>query len=247
MYQAWFVSDLHLTSISDKKAGKFLAFLNSLTASTGTTHLFLLGDIFDLWIADHGYFIEQYQPIINELHRIMSEGIEVHYFEGNHDLYLKRFWADALGVNVHEGPQYFELGGRCIRVEHGDESNPEDRGYLFLRWFLRTPVMKWLAHRLPESVVVWIGRRSSEKSRTYTSHVKSIDEDVAKAKLHEHARRTYLHKPFSLLINGHVHVRDDFEWDQNGKRIRAINLGTWLKQPVALKVTTDSIVWTEIN
>ena len=242
MTRAWFVSDIHIADMQDEKAGIFLAFLSSLGRDRECTHLFLVGDIFDLWVGDHSYFVKKFEPLVKEIKRLVSEGVEVHYFEGNHDLHLSRFFSGKLGVVVHAGPEYFELGETMVRVEHGDQSDPEDRGYRFLRWFLRTPPLKLLSYHLPGSVVNAIGERASAKSRTYTSESKTIDEVTARRKLHKHAERAYAEMPFDLLINGHVHIRDDHKTEN----YRAINLGTWLVEPGALCLSQGASDWNSL-
>jgi UDP-2,3-diacylglucosamine hydrolase len=248
MLRAVFLSDLHLTSLDDSRGGKFLALLRGLSGSgTGAvSHLFLVGDIFDLWLADHQFFVQKYGAVIDQIHRLQSEGVEVHYFEGNHDLYLESYWARALGVRVHSGPAHFGLGQWQVRVEHGDQTDPDDRGYQFLRWFLRTPVMRWLAHNLPGRVVQWIGERASRSSRQYTSTVKTVTDEKAIAKLRLHAERAAANEDFDLLINGHVHVRDDYSFLAGGKSRRAMNLGSWLTEPYRYLEVSDKITWREI-
>jgi UDP-2,3-diacylglucosamine hydrolase len=91
-FRAYFVSDLHLKSKEERSAQIFVRFLKRLQDEQQLTHLFLLGDIFDFWVSDHSYFIEKFHPIVEEIDRITRRGIEVHYFEGNHDLHLERYW-----------------------------------------------------------------------------------------------------------------------------------------------------------
>ena len=148
MLNAYFVSDLHIGSPTDSRARLFLAFLADLRGGENASHLFLMGDIFDLWVAAHSYFVDKYQPITDEILRLQDEGVEIHYFEGNHDLYLEHYWGQQVGLTVHEGPAYFELGHQTVRIEHGDQMDPDDRGYRFLRWFLRTPPLKFLMPRI---------------------------------------------------------------------------------------------------
>lgn len=196
------------------------------------THLFLMGDIFDLWIGEHEYFKDKYKLIIDELIRLAKEGTKIHYFEGNHDLYLKSYWQNELGFKVHEQAEYFQLGKWVIRAEHGDQVDPEDRGYIFLRWFLRTRFMRFIAKNLPQSLVVKIGEKASESSRHYTSEVKSITTEKTREKLHIHAEKAYKEKAFDWLIYGHVHVKDEYYIQVGDKKVGAFNLGTWLKEPL---------------
>ncbi len=231
MQRAYFVSDLHIASPADPKAQLFLDFLKGLSTEADASHLFLLGDIFDLWLADHGYFIERYRPIVDEIVRLKQDGVDIHYFEGNHDLHLGRFWADELGLRVHDGPLHIELAGRRLRLEHGDQMDPDDRGYRFLRWFLRTPPLEFLIFHLPGKIVAMIGERASVVSRSYTSETKTITDDDAIAKIRAHAAKAYVERPFDIIISGHLHVRDDYEFETASGRARSVNLGTWLSAP----------------
>ena len=85
MATAVFVSDIHIASPDCPRGRLFLQFLRSLSGKSDVTHLYLLGDIFDLWVADHTFFIERYAEIIDEIRRLVSQGVEVAYFERNHD------------------------------------------------------------------------------------------------------------------------------------------------------------------
>ncbi len=236
MSRALFVSDIHISSTADPKYKLFSDFLDKC-ASLKLDHLFLVGDIFDLWVADQSYFVENYHRIVERLTLLQNQGTEIHYFEGNHDLDLKLYWQDQLGFDVHEAAAYFRLDGLQVRVEHGDQMDPDDRGYLLLRWFLRTPVLKALGRGLPGPAVKWIGSRASHASRDYTTQVKTATDDQAREKIRAHAKRAYGEKPFDLFVSGHVHVRED----SRQEKFRCINLGTWLKEPLVLDINGKNV------
>ncbi|MCB0350329.1 MAG: UDP-2,3-diacylglucosamine diphosphatase [Bdellovibrionales bacterium] len=229
--KAYFLSDLHLGSSSEPKSFLLLKFLKSLNPKSEKIHIFLLGDIFDLWVAEHDYFIKKYESIIQELVRLKNDGAVIHYFEGNHDLYLDKYFGVQLGFRIHPESVELDLMGKKLRIEHGDQMDPEDKGYLFLRWFLRTSFMKWLAPRLPGWFVVWLGETMSKASRQYTSEVKSISQDRAKRVIYDHANRVYRRKPFDILIAGHVHVAEDIVLGLAEAKFRVINLGSWYDDP----------------
>lgn len=245
MPSAYFVSDVHIVSPACARAELFLRFLRTLSAANAT-HLFLLGDIFDLWVAGHRYFVDRYRTIVDEVVRLRNEGVEVHYFEGNHDLHLERFWQRKLGVAVHGGPLHVELAGKALRLEHGDEMDPDDRGYRFLRWFLRTPPVRFLVCHLPGRLVAWIGRRASARSRTYTSSVKSVSAAEAVAKIRAHAMRAHAERPFDVIISGHVHVPDDHREENGSVSFRSINLGSWLDRPCFLRLDESGLRLVEL-
>ena len=233
--KALFISDIHLKSSNEPNAQLLLKFLD-FVQTQNYTHLFLLGDIFDLWIADHQYFYARFQPILEKLATLKQKGIDIHYFEGNHDLDLKPFFESKLGAIVHERAFVTELAGKKIRLEHGDEMDPSDRDYLFLRWLLRTPIIRWLGRHLPEAIVRWIGETASKTSRNYTAGIRqAIGREAVEAKQLVHAEKAYASEPFDFLVAGHVHVQLDKSLSNSKGRL--INLGTWLEKPWAFELT----------
>lgn len=241
--KAYFVSDIHITRPGEDAAIAFETFLRGLIRDTHLsgdakpTHLFLVGDIFDLWVGDHDYFRETYATIAQLIGALLEAGVEIHYFEGNHDLHLAEFWQDRIGVEVHSDWAQFRLGGREVRVEHGDLINPDDRGYLFLRALLRSRLVRALALGLPSAVVAMIGDRMSRASRTYTSTRKELPAERIRDLIRAHAERVHRDQPFDLLVTGHVHVKDDQIIRINEKSVRSVNLGSWYDGPKAFVLT----------
>lgn len=235
--EAYFLSDIHLKSLDQPDAQVLLGLLEDMGSRIQATHLFLVGDIFDFWLGGHEYFIRKFSPIVNHLRRIVAGGVEVHYFEGNHDLYLRDFWQDHLGIRVHVQPCLFQLGNLRVRVEHGDLLDPADRGYRFLRRLLRTPVIEYAGNRFPGGLLARIGRVASRTSRRYTSQHKTISDERAREAVRSHAERVVHEEPFDLIITGHVHVRDEHEFEVGGRTVRSVNLGSWAGSPCTFRVT----------
>lgn len=236
---AYFVSDIHLRSIQEVKAKHFVHLLKSIQQKDGATHLFLVGDIFDLWLSDYKVFLEKWEPIIKEIQRITKEGIAVHYFEGNHDLYLQKYWGDRLGVKTYNEHAVFKLGPYKVRVEHGDLIDPDDKGYLFLRKVLRSETMQFLIEHTPESWITGFGERASRTSRYYTSSVKTTTVSEMIDKIRNYAHKKVRETEFDFIVSGHVHVRDEYSFAWGGKKIQSINLGSWFDEPMALKLTDE--------
>ncbi len=232
MSRSLFVSDIHIQSPDDERAELFRRFV-VWAQKNPPEHLFLNGDIFDLWVADREYFVNAYLPLIEELLVLQKRGCKIHYFEGNHDLDLKLYWQNRLGFDVQVEAAFYEIDGQTVRVEHGDQMDPDDHGYLFLRALLRTPPIRWLGRMLPNRSVAWIGRRASHASRDYTTHVKSASEETSRAKIRAHALKVYEQRPFDLIVSGHLHVSED---SRPGDKFRCINTGTWLKKPLVFEL-----------
>ena len=233
--KAYFLSDIHLESEQDSNFFVLNSLLQSILNDKECTHLFLLGDIFDLWVAHHSYFKAKFAHTLKKLHEIKDRGIEVHYFEGNHDLDLKPYF-HTQGFKIHEEALVCEFGSKTFRIEHGDQMDPTDRGYLFLRWFLRTKLMRIVGRYLPGTLVERIGNSMSSTSRKYTDRLKlnlGQDQTDRREKIFEKIRKHVLKElktghQFDIFIAGHIHEELQEKLPFNGKEIEIINLGSWL-------------------
>lgn len=225
MKSYYFLSDLHLRDMNDHQAQNLLRFFISLEPNAKDSMVFLVGDIFDLWIGKHQYFIQKFKPLIEAIQNLITLGTEIHYFEGNHDLHLKKFWQDDLSVIVHSDPDYFHLDDEIVRIEHGDQMDPDDKGYLFLRWLLRTPIMTAVALYLPGFFVAWLGKSMSKTSRAYTNSLR--DPQRILKTIHTHAQKVFAVRAFQTIITGHVHLRDETTFIVSGQKMTSYNLGSW--------------------
>ena len=245
MKSYYFLSDLHLRDMHDEKAQKLLRFFSSGHSQASQKVVFLVGDVFDLWLGSHRYFTKKFAPLIEALKNFVINGGEIHYFEGNHDLHLKSFWQDELGIIVHTQPEYFQLDEELVRVEHGDEMDPEDKGYIFLRWLLRTPAMKWIILNLPGFLVGSLGDALSKTSRAYTNSLRD-PERILKV-IHNHAQKSFRERPFQKIISGHVHLRDETSFIVDGHRMTSFNLGSWDDKHYMLTKHDSSWSWSDVE
>lgn len=99
-----------------------------------------LGDIFELWIALDGYESDIHSRFLQWC-REAKELFEVGFIVGNHEFFLPYSHADAFTwITENE----YTLTPPGIRVMHGDLLNLGDKGYRFLRKFIRNPLSRFL-------------------------------------------------------------------------------------------------------
>lgn len=231
--EAWFLSDIHLKSVEERNGKILLRFLRSLLAQNpANIHLFLLGDIFDLWIGGHDYFVQKYQPLMDALKDLKSAGAKITYIEGNHDVHIEDFFQKQLGADVFVEAQYFDINGLRVRCEHGDLINLNDKAYLRYRGVIRHPLVKPLGTKLPGRFWGYVGNKMSQKSRKKSSSYRSRNEDQLVTMIRAHVAHAYSQKPFDYVISGHMHVFDDHVVEIDGQKVRSINLGSWFEKTV---------------
>lgn len=244
--KAWFVSDIHLRDINERNSVILLRFLHSILEDSDTTHLFLLGDIFDLWVGDSDVFQTKFQALVDVIATLKQKGVEVVYFEGNHDLHVKNFWEEKFSIPVHVDFKVLPLGPFQVRMEHGDFINPDDTAYLKYREVIRSPQMQKVAQWLPGIVLDELGIRASKLSRKKSSYERRNSEAELRQMIREFALSKFQETPFDLIITGHMHIRDEFEFEAGGKKRVSVNLGSWFEEPCALLLTEQGHFWKKL-
>jgi UDP-2,3-diacylglucosamine hydrolase len=247
--EAWFLSDIHLKTMQERNSEILLRFLRKLrTKNPQETHLFLLGDIFDLWIGGHSVFVKKFRPLVEAIQELKEVGARITYIEGNHDVHIHSFWRDKLGVEVFVEAQFYKINGLIVRVEHGDLINLEDAAYLRYRSLIRHPLIKPLGNMIPGKVWDAVGNYAARKSRVRSQSYRVTNEDKLVQMIRHHAHRAYNEKPYDLIVSGHMHIYDDYEFQVAARKVRSINLGSWYGSEVkVLKLTGTEVEWVEIG
>lgn len=219
--RALFLADAHLYRPEDRNYRTLLDFLESQSGQVDL--LVLLGDIFEFWAGDRKRLHPSYAPLLNCLEKLHRGGTRLVYVEGNHDFDLGRHFTERLNCEVLPDGGLIELEGSKVFLVHGDQANPADQGYRFLRWFLRTPLMRGLIRNLPEALVWWVADHSVRTSRKKTKE--KSRRWPARDILRDYARRI-LDAGRPIMITGHYHqpFRETFEQGE------LIALGDWIDQ-----------------
>lgn len=121
---ALFVADSHYPHHGDT----FLELLQKLDdGSIQTPQLFLMGDNFDL-LFGYNDFIQTFSQEAITLIQKLSQKIEIHYFEGNHDFCLRELFPKVKVYSRAQQPVYFELDSKKVALSHGDKY---ETGFLY--------------------------------------------------------------------------------------------------------------------
>jgi UDP-2,3-diacylglucosamine hydrolase len=206
----------------------------------------LLGDIFDLWIGDSDVFQMKFQAVVDAIAALKRKGIEIVYFEGNHDVHIHDFWQRRLKIPVHVDYQVIELGPYKIRMEHGDYINSQDQAYLRYLKVIRNPKVAQLALKLPGHFWNELGQAASKISRKFSSERRRDAGDHLRQMIRDFAQAKFKETPYDFIITGHMHVRDEFEFEAQGKKRISINLGSWFEGPRALLISEQGHSWRDL-
>lgn len=119
----YFASDVHLGLAYNGadprgRERRFVAWLDSIRADC--EGLFLAGDIFDFWFEYERVAPKGFVRTLGKLAEFCDSGIPVHFFVGNHDLWVGDYFEKEIGMTVHTAPATFDLYGRTVFIAHGD-------------------------------------------------------------------------------------------------------------------------------
>lgn len=241
----YFLSDAHLGSLAIEKGWthqkKLIDMLEEMSKDAAS--IYMLGDMFDFWME---YFIHdkkkhQYAPFFKELRKLSKQGIHVHIFTGNHDLWTFGGMAQLSNAEIHYEPCTILRYGKAIYLAHGDgllPSNweslyPKDvkkkiKRFMRLKDIFHSPFLQFCFRCLPPSWGNKFGyewaKRSRLKEIAKPCPYKGEDKEelvlFAKEQEKQHNHRDY-------YIFGHRHIELDL---QISKDSRVVILGDCFKE-----------------
>ena len=131
-----FVSDLHLSDEAPEKVDLFLALLDCAAAEQAA--LYLLGDIFEIWLGDDDD--SDPHPRIREgLRRFTGTGAKLYVMRGNRDFLLGERFAAETGAELLTDWHLVEVCGEQTLLTHGDLLCTRDVQYQQFRAYVRDP------------------------------------------------------------------------------------------------------------
>ncbi len=225
--KVYFVSDFHfgLGSWQEERAkeDKVLRFLDFIEKDA--KRIVLLGDIFDFWweykqVVPKGFV--RFQAKIADL---VSKGITIDYFIGNHDLWQRDYFQKELGVNVYRKKhQTFDFDGKTFVLGHGDGLNGKDYGYKIMDAIFSCKYLWWIFTSLPTSFAIGFARLWSRSNRN--KHRKYDMKDYGEKEWMYIFCQNYLkNNRADYFIFGHRHIKKEFVLDSGAKYI---NTGSWI-------------------
>ena len=224
----YFLSDFHLGApdydASRIREKKIVSFLDKIQADAHT--IFIVGDMFDFWYEYKHVVPKGFVRLLGKLASMTDAGIHIHFFVGNHDMWMKDYLQVELGIPVYFQPKTFEFNNYKFYIAHGDGLGPGDHRYKFLKKIFRNPVCQFLFGVLPPVVGMGIANYSSQKSRQSAGEkdFQFLGED--REWLIIHSKEVLKKDHFDFFIYGHRHVPIQIKI---GDSSTYVNLGDWMK------------------
>jgi UDP-2,3-diacylglucosamine hydrolase len=236
----YFASDLHLGAPDPAKSLKrerhFVRWLEEIRPQA--QEIYLLGDVFDFWHEWKKVVPKGYVRLLGKLAEMTDEGIPIHYFMGNHDLWLKDYFPTEVGVSIHEKPEIKEWHGKTFYFAHGDGLGPGDKGYKFLRKIFTNRFLKWNFAQLHPNFGIGLANYFSRLSRKKTGHLDAVDYGDKEFLLIHTKEVLAQHPEVDYCIYGHRHYPKKQEVEHEKYYI---NLGDWITHFTYLEISAEGV------
>jgi UDP-2,3-diacylglucosamine hydrolase len=191
------ISDLHLQSTDPATFGAWQGYLETSPADA----IFVLGDLFEVWIGDDAATVPGFEAQCAEVLRIAAKRRPIFFMHGNRDFLVGAEFAAQCGLTLLDDPTVLVLHDKRWLLSHGDALCLGDTDYLRFRAQVRTPAWK-------EAVLA----RPMEERRALARSVRAQSEDrkqspgMVWADVDADAARDWLRQAgATTLVHGHTH------------------------------------------
>jgi UDP-2,3-diacylglucosamine hydrolase len=226
------LGDAHLRN-GDQEVEAFLRFLDSLPSDTSA--LYLLGDLFDLWIGAPPFLAPIHRRVAESLDKLRRKGIRLAYVEGNRDYHLRKLFLGHPFDELEEEGMDVGFGPRRIFLAHGDLVNRADRPYRLWRRLAKGPSLLGLFRMLPSGGAIraaeWLEGRIA---RTNARHRIEFPEEECRRYSLDLRERGY-----DTLVLGHFHQELVREYESEPGRVEVFVLPAWRDGRRYLGIASD--------
>jgi UDP-2,3-diacylglucosamine hydrolase len=225
----YFASDMHLGSDifeNPQDAEKrFVRWLDSIKKEASV--LYLLGDIFDFWFEYKQVVPRGFTRFLGKIAEMSDAGIEIHFFIGNHDIWVTDYLSKETGMIVHKEPFRTQINGKTFYLAHGDGLGDESHSFKVIRWIFHNRFCRILFSALHPRWGVGFGYAWSKHSRKKKLRHPMPYFGENKEHLVLYAKE-YIRKypDTDYLIFGHRHILLDLMLSQKS---RMMIIGDWLQ------------------
>lgn len=223
----YFLSDAHLGLPNEKESlvrEKLLVeWLDKVKADAA--EIYFVGDMFDFWFEHKRVVPRGFTRFLGKVSEICDSGIPVHYFTGNHDLWVFNYLPSETGVIIHREQIVKEYNGKRFFIAHGDGLGPNDRSFKILKKIFLNKFCQWFFQRLHPNFTMWIGINWSRSSRYNDKPENLTFLGEKKERLIAFAKEKLKEEHYDFFIFGHRHVPYEFPLEGN---VKFINLGDWI-------------------
>ena len=215
----YFLSDAHLGSLAIEhprmQERRLVRFLDSIKDKAAA--IYLLGDMFDFW-DEYRYVVPKgYTRFLGKLSELTDNGVEIHFFTGNHDLWTYGYLEEECGLIVHKKPVTTEIYGnpdnkfKILRKIFHDRTCQKLLNFVHPRWGMALG-LNWAKHsrikRIDGKEEPFMGEDKEYLVRFTNKYMET-------------------HNDIDYFIYRHRHIELDLNLS---RKVRMLILGDWIWQ-----------------
>lgn len=193
-----FISDLHLNPQQPAVTEIFIQFLQ--TSARKAAALYILGDLFEMWIGDDDSDAQSLKIII-ALRELSDAGVALYFMHGNRDFLIGKKFARVTGCQLLADPTVIDLYGEPTLLMHGDLLCTDDKEYLKFRHWTHKPFVQKIFLTLPLLLRRYIANKLRQKSHTHVQEISPTIMDVTINGIYHYLH----HYQVTQMIHGHTH------------------------------------------
>jgi UDP-2,3-diacylglucosamine hydrolase len=222
----FFASDFHLGlpagSPPLEREKKIVKWLNAIAPEA--KEIYLLGDIFDFWWEYKLVVPRGFTRFLGTISEITDSGTPVHFFTGNHDMWIGDYLSQECGMITHTGPLTRSFDGKNFHLAHGEGLGTRDALYKILLSIFRNKTLRSLYSSLHPSIGMGIGHKWSLSSRLGKGiKIEFLGDE--KEDLIRYARSILEKESIDFFIFGHRHLEMKYKLNADSE---IIFLGDWI-------------------
>lgn len=227
------ISDLHLSQEQPEVFRLFKHYIEQIAPQSDS--LYILGDLFEVWIGDD-YLPPFNQQIIELLKGYSNLGKNLFIQHGNRDFLLGEVFACSVGAILLKDIHQLSWNGKTITLMHGDTLCTDDSDYQAFRsmvrnnsWqsqFLAMPIEQRLA------IACDLRQKSKQAQKGKTLQIMDVNPQAVK--------QCFNTNPCNWLIHGHTHRQARHRMTlTNGQAVERMVLSDWQSRGHYLELSGD--------
>ncbi len=235
--KVYFLSDLHLgapylprTREAEKRIVSFLEHIRKDAAE-----IYLLGDVLDYWY-EYRYVVPRgFVRFFGKLAELSDSGIKITWIIGNHDIWIRDYIPNELGIEVIDGIVERTIYGKKFFMAHGDGLGKTSFGFRIIRSVFRNRFAQWLYSGIHPRWTIpfayaWSGhsRKTGEARKPdLTAKPDTYDPEPYIRNLAVYSRGILETQPdINYFVFGHIHV---FAREELSPTSEMFILGEWIR------------------
>ncbi|WP_411332583.1 UDP-2,3-diacylglucosamine diphosphatase [Riemerella anatipestifer] len=223
----YFASDQHFGAptleASKLREQKFVQWLEDIRKDAQV--LFLMGDLFDFWHEWQFVVPRGFVRVLGKLAELKDQGIDIYFFVGNHDLWMKDYFEKELGIPVFLEKRYATINGKRFLLAHGDGLGPGDKGYKRMKKVFTNPLAQWLFKWIHPDISMKLALYLSQKNKMISGEEDKEFLGEDREFLVRYSKEKLKAEHIDYFVFGHRHLPMILEV---GAGASYVNLGDWI-------------------